>query len=258
MQGIRHRHKPAIIFFLLILAVALPLCVMAAPLTPPAKKSVKIHGKITDANGDPVEFATVRIAGTALGTTSSLEGDYSLSAPAADTITVHFSCIGFREDMRRLIDPEGDVTLNVRLALADEVLGEVQITEIRKQTGSIATIDASELRRNPDASGGSVESLLTTMAGVTGSNEMSAQYSVRGGSYDENSVYINGIEVYRPLLVTSGQQEGLSIINPDLVGAIGFSTGGYPAEYGDKMSSVLSPKVSKVHYPLRSWEAPCR
>ncbi len=239
MQGIRHRHKPAIIFFLLILAVALPLCVMAAPLTPPAKKSVKIHGKITDANGDPVEFATVRIAGTALGTTSSLEGDYSLSAPAADTITVHFSCIGFREDMRRLIDPEGDVTLNVRLALADEVLGEVQITEIRKQTGSIATIDASELRRNPDASGGSVESLLTTMAGVTGSNEMSAQYSVRGGSYDENSVYINGIEVYRPLLVTSGQQEGLSIINPDLVGAIGFSTGGYPAEYGDKMSSVL-------------------
>ncbi len=77
------------------------------------------------------------------------------------------------------------------------------------------------------------------MAGVTGSNEMSAQYSVRGGSYDENSVYINGIEVYRPQLITSGQQEGLSIINPDLVGSIGFSTGGFPAEYGDKMSSVL-------------------
>ncbi|WP_300859327.1 TonB-dependent receptor plug domain-containing protein, partial [uncultured Duncaniella sp.] len=81
--------------------------------------------------------------------------------------------------------------------------------------------------------------LITTMAGVTGSNEMSSQYSVRGGSYDENSVYINGIEVYRPLLITSGQQEGLSVINPDLVGAIGFSTGGFPAEYGDKMSSVL-------------------
>jgi len=81
--------------------------------------------------------------------------------------------------------------------------------------------------------------LLQTMPGVTASNEMSSQYSVRGGSYDENSVYINGIEVYRPQLVTSGQQEGLSIINPDLVGAVGFSTGGFPAEYGDKMSSVL-------------------
>ena len=74
---------------------------------------------------------------------------------------------------------------------------------------------------------------------MTGSNELSSQYSVRGGSYDENSVYINGVEIYRPQLVSSGQQEGLSIINPDLVGAIGFSTGGYPAEYGDKMSSVL-------------------
>lgn len=235
-------HKAATgIIYLLLLLTGITTGAAATPgaVTQPSKRSVKIHGKITDANGDPIEFATIRIAGTALGTTSGLDGGYSLSAPAADTITVHFSCIGFREDKRRLIDPEGDVTLNVRMAVADEVLGEVQITEIKKQTGSIATIDASELRRNPDASGGSVESLITTMAGVTGSNEMSSQYSVRGGSYDENSVYINGIEVYRPLLISSGQQEGLSIINPDLVGAIGFSTGGFPAEYGDKMSSVL-------------------
>lgn len=200
---------------------------------------VKIHGKITDANGEPVEFATVRIGGTAIGTTSGLDGDYSLSCPPADTITVHFSCIGYRDEMRRLIDASGDVTLNMRLQLTTEMLQQVEVTELKKQTGSIATIDASELRKNPDASGGSVESLITTMAGVTGSNEMSSQYSVRGGSYDENSVYINGIEVYRPLLITSGQQEGLSVINPDLVGAIGFSTGGFPAEYGDKMSSVL-------------------
>ncbi|MDE6853996.1 MAG: TonB-dependent receptor plug domain-containing protein, partial [Muribaculaceae bacterium] len=91
----------------------------------------------------------------------------------------------------------------------------------------------------PDVSGGSVESLLTTMAGVNSNNEMSSQYSVRGGSYDENSVYINGIEVYRPQLISSGQQEGMSIVNPDMVGAIGFSTGGFSAQYGDKMSSVL-------------------
>lgn len=226
MQGLSPRH---IILFLLISPV---IAIISAA-------QVKLHGKITDAAGEPIEFATVHIAGTAIGTTSGLEGEYSLSCPAADTITVHFSCIGYREETRRLIDASGDVTLNMRLQLTTEMLQQVEITELKKQTGSIATIDASELRKNPDASGGSVESLLTTMAGVTGSNEMSSQYSVRGGSYDENSVYINGIEVYRPLLVSSGQQEGLSVINPDLVGAIGFSTGGYPAEYGDKMSSVL-------------------
>ena len=200
---------------------------------------VKIHGKITDNEGKPVEFATVRIGGTAIGTTSGLEGDYSLSCPSADTITLHFSCIGYREENRKLIDAKGDITLNMRLQLNSEMLQQVEVTELKKQTGSVGTIDASELRKSPDVSGGSVESLITTMAGVTSSNEMSSQYSVRGGSYDENSVYINGIEVYRPLLVTSGQQEGLSIINPDLVGSIGFSTGGFPAEYGDKMSSVL-------------------
>ena len=226
MQGLSHRHTLILLFLSPLLALI-------------GYAQVKIHGKITDANGEPVEFATVRIGGTAIGTTSGLEGDYSLSCPAADTITVHFSCIGYREETRRLIDASGDVTLNMRLQLTTEMLQQVEVTELKKQTGSIATIDASELRKNPDASGGSVESLITTMAGVTGSNEMSSQYSVRGGSYDENSVYINGIEVYRPLLITSGQQEGLSVINPDLVGAIGFSTGGFPAEYGDKMSSVL-------------------
>ncbi len=200
---------------------------------------VRIHGKITDAQGEPIEFATVRIGGTAIGVTSGLEGEYTLSCAKADTITVYYSCIGYREEKRRLIDPEADVTLNVRLQLDTELLQQVEVTELKKQTGSVATIDASQLKRSPDVSGGSVESLLTTLAGVTGSNELSSQYSVRGGSYDENSVYINGVEIYRPQLVSSGQQEGLSIINPDLVGAIGFSTGGYPAEYGDKMSSVL-------------------
>lgn len=228
MSAKRSLHLIRYIF--LLLAVALPASLCA---------QIKIHGKITDPNGEPIEFATVRIGGSAIGVTSGLEGEYSLSCAKADTITVYFSCIGFREEKRRLIDSDKDVTLNVRLQLNTELLNEIEVTELKKQTGSISTIDASQLRKSPDASGGSVESLITTMAGVTGSNELSSQYSVRGGSYDENSVYINGVEVYRPQLVSSGQQEGLSIINPDLVGAIGFSTGGYPAEYGDKMSSVL-------------------
>ena len=115
----------------------------------------------------------------------------------------------------------------------------VEITDIQKQTGSLQKINPNSGKLAPDASGGSVEGLLSTIAGVSTGNEMSSQYNVRGGSYDENLVYINGIEVYRPQLVSSGQQEGLSIINPDMVGSIGFSTGGFSAKYGDKMSSVL-------------------
>ena len=119
------------------------------------------------------------------------------------------------------------------------MLQGVEVTEVRKQTGSMQHLDASDYKLAADATGGSIESMISTMAGVSSGNELSSQYSVRGGTYDENSVYINGIEVYRPQLITSGQQEGLSIINPDLVGAVGFSTGGFPAEYADKMSSAL-------------------
>jgi hypothetical protein len=118
-------------------------------------------------------------------------------------------------------------------------LGELEVVEIRRQTDQMQTIDAQSMRLTPDASGGSVEAVLSTMAGVSSKNEMSSQYMVRGGSYDENSVYINGIEIYRPQLISSGQQEGLSIINPDMVGSVSFSTGGFSAAYGDKMSSAL-------------------
>lgn len=223
----------------IILRIYFSLLFVMLPLAGFAQSKVRLHGKVTDANNDPVEFATVRIGGTATGTTTSLEGDYALTCARADTLVVYFSCIGFREVKKTLIDPQEDVTLNVLLPMDTEVLSQVEIVELKKQTGSVERLDISDIKRSPDASGGSVEAVLTTMAGVTGSNEMSSQYSVRGGSYDENSVYINGIEVYRPQLVSSGQQEGLSIINPDMVGAVGFSTGGFPAEYGDKMSSVL-------------------
>lgn len=219
-------------FIIAVLAMVVALSGMAI-------ENVKIHGKVTDQAGDPVEFVTVRIGGTAIGTNTGLQGEYSLTTAKSDTITVHFSCIGFKEEKRVLLDASGDVTVNMRMVPSSVDLGEVEVTEIRRQTGSMVSLDRDELRLSPDVSGGSVEALITTLAGVNSSNEMSSQYSVRGGSYDENSVYINGIEVYRPLLISSGQQEGLSIINPDLVGAIGFSTGGFTAQYGDKMSSVL-------------------
>jgi len=204
-----------------------------------AKGPVKISGTVTDEKNEGLEFVTVKVQGTAIGTITGAGGKYSLTAPEADTIRVIFTCIGFEESKRRLIDASGEVTVNVKMSPASYALGGVEVTDYQKQTSGMQKIDNGNYRLAPDVSGGSVEALISTMAGVSSSNEMSSQYSVRGGSYDENSVYINGIEVYRPQLISSGQQEGLSIVNPDMVGAIGFSTGGFPAQYADRMSSVL-------------------
>ncbi len=223
--------KKYIRYILILLAIFVTI--------PLAMSQVRIHGKIVDQADEPLDFVTVRIAGTAVGTTSGLDGTYALSVAESDTIKVIFTSIGYQEVNRTLIDATGDVTLNVRMSENTHELGEVEVIDFKKQTNQMQHLDGSISRLSPDVNGGSVESLLTTMAGVNSTNEMSSQYSVRGGAYDENSVYINGVEVYRPQLISSGQQEGLSIINPDMVDAIGFSTGGFEAEYGDKMSSVL-------------------
>ena len=206
-----------------------------------AQAQVKIHGRVIDQNGDPLEFVTVRIDRTAIGTNTGIDGTFKLSCPppANDTLTVVFACIGYDELRRQLIKPKGDLALNVRMKQKDHELKEIEVTDFRKQTNQMQNIDTKSYRLAADATGGSVESMLTTLAGVNSSNELSSQYSVRGGTYDENSVYINGVEVYRPQLVSSGQQEGLSVINPDMVGNVAFSTGGFGVEYGDKMSSAL-------------------
>ena len=200
---------------------------------------VKISGKVVDETGQPIEFATVRVVGTTLGTNTDLKGMYELSVPKQDTIMVEFSCLGYSSVKRQLIKPEGSVTLNPKLYEKSTELAEVQVTEFKKQTNTMQGVDVSTLNLTPSVGGRSVEAVISTMAGVSSKNEMSSQYMVRGGSYDENSVYINGIEVYRPQLISSGQQEGLSVINPDMVNSVNFSTGGFNAEYGDKMSSVL-------------------
>ncbi len=204
-----------------------------------AVAQVKISGKVVDEDGKPVEFARVSITGTAIGTTTDTKGLYELTAPTRDSVMVQFDCLGYSTVKRLLIKPTGSVSINPKLYKKAMELGEVQVTEFKKQTNTMSDIDINNLKLTPDINGGSVEGVLATQAGVSQKNEMSSQYMVRGGAYDENSVYINGIEVYRPQLVTNGQQEGLSIINPDMVRAVRFSTGGYNAEYADKMSSVL-------------------
>lgn len=200
---------------------------------------VHISGKVVDNEDKPIEFGTVQIKGSAIGTNTDLQGNYTLSVAERDTIDVVFSCIGFKTVNKRLINPKGNITLNARLYTDTQILEELQVDGFRSNVNGMQTLDVESFGLSPDVSGGSVESLLATMPGVNSNNEMSSQYSVRGGTFDENSVYINGVEIYRPQLMKSGQQEGLSIINPDMVGNLKFSSGGFPARYDDKMSSVL-------------------
>ena len=202
-------------------------------------ENINISGKIVDGEDKPIEFATIRMGGTAIGTNSNLQGDYSLTIAERDTVEMIYSCIGFKTVTHTLIKPKGSITLNVRLYTNDVDLKELEVIGYRNNINGMQTFDTESFKLSPDVSGGSVEAMITTMPGVNSSNEMSSQYSVRGGTFDENSVYINGIEIYRPQLVRSGQQEGLSVINPDMVGNLKFSSGGFPARYTDKMSSAL-------------------
>lgn len=215
------------------------VCILSLGVFTGHADNITLSGFVKDAEGKPIEFATVKVQGKAIGTLTELDGSYKLVLAEADTIPMQFSCMGYRDVKKELIGAKGEVTLNVMLPVNDIVLNEVEVTAYRNNIGGMDQIDVKDIKLSPDVTGGSVEGILTTMAGVNSSNEMSSQYSVRGGTYDENSVYINGTEIYRPQLVRSGQQEGLSIINPDLVGNIKFSTGGFPARYADKMSSAL-------------------
>jgi hypothetical protein len=169
---------------------------------------------------------------------TNLNGEFSMQLQSADSVEVRFSMIGYKTKTRVLRRPKGKMTLQVQLFDAG-LLDEVVITEQRRQTGTTQEIDTKQMSNTPSASGNKVEELIQQQAGVSTHSELSSQYNVRGGSFDENSVYINNVEVYRPFLVRSGQQEGLSIINGDMVEKVGFSTGGYEAKYGDKMSSAL-------------------
>ena len=199
-------------------------------------QSFTLQGRVTDQENNPVELASVVSQGKL--TMTNLNGEFSMQLQSADSVEVRFSMIGYKTKTRVLRRPKGKMTLQVQLFDAG-LLDEVVITEQRRQTGASQELDVKDMKQAPSASGNAVEELIQQQAGVSTHSELSSQYNVRGGSFDENSVYINNVEVYRPFLVRSGQQEGLSIINPDMVEKIGFSTGGYEAKYGDKMSSAL-------------------
>lgn len=204
-----------------------------------------ISGTITDDEHQPLEIATIKVEGQMAGTVSDLEGKYSVTVQSTDSVVLTFSMIGYQTRKRTLRNPRGKVTLNVMLPASDYALEGVTVKEMHRQTGQNTRIQSEQAKLMPTATGNAVEELIATQAGVSSHNELSSQYNVRGGSFDENSVYVNGIEIYRPLLVRSGQQEGLSFINPDMVESIQFSSGGFEAKYGDKMSSVLDIQYKK-------------
>ena len=205
----------------------------------------KISGYIRDADGNPLDLVNILVKNTLNGTMSNEKGHYSLSVATGDSVTLIYSCLGYNKAERILPQVTKDMRLNVQMNYTSLELGEVVATAIRKQTTTLETLNADRVKLLPDPAGGSIESLVVTFAGVTSNNELSSQYSVRGGSYDENIVYVNGLEVFRPLLIRSGQQEGLSFINPDMTEAVNFSAGGFEARYGDKMSSVLDITYKK-------------
>ena len=216
---------------ILALILFLPLCSLQA-------QEFTLTGRVVDSHDSPIELASVSCLSQGKATMTDLKGHFSISLRSADSVAVKFSMIGYKSKTRILRRPRGKQTLRITLQPMD-ALSEVVVTEKRRQTTATEQLDIKNLKDTPSASGNAVEELIQQQAGVSSHNELSSQYNVRGGSFDENSVYINNVEIYRPLLIRSGQQEGLSIINPDMVESIGFSSGGFEAKYGDKMSSAL-------------------
>jgi hypothetical protein len=209
-----------------------------------AQTKVRVYGYVIDTNNRGIELANVFFDKTNVGTTTNQNGYYELSMNVKDSAILVYSMLGYQTIKHTIHPRQQIIQISVQLPTLSKQMSEVNVTGQRRQTSTLDMLDPAKLKVMPNAAGG-IESLLITFAGVSSSNELSSQYNVRGGNFDENAVYVNGIEVYRPLLIRAGQQEGLSFINPDMVQNVGFSAGGYDAKFGDKMSSVLDIQYKK-------------
>jgi len=224
--------------FLCILFLTLSLSATAQ------KKPAYISGKVIDENEDPVAKVTVTLLGKQGGTLTSDSGTFKIKIPADKAIALIFSFSGYREEQRNFYLSENETeTLTIKLERGGKVLETVVVEDEtgRKETG-LTKINPKNALILPSTVGG-VEGLIKTLVGSN--NELTSQYNVRGGNYDENLIYINDFEIFRPYLVNNGQQEGLSFINPELARNINFYNGGFQAKYGDKISSVLDIQYKK-------------
>ncbi|MFV8367643.1 TonB-dependent receptor [Flavobacterium sp. XS1P27] len=217
-----------LIFVFYLFLVSLPLLAQTA----------RIKGVILDKNNQPVD--NVNVSYSSIGTQSNKNGFYDLKVPANEKVTLVFTHVSLKKiTVIFSLDTNEQKEFNPVMSDQEEQMGEVIVTSNnRKLIQGVATIEPEMIRKIPGANAG-IENILKTLPGVNSNNELSTQYAVRGGNYDENLVYVNEIEVYRPFLIRSGQQEGLSFTNTDLVQNVDFSAGGFQAKFGDKLSSVL-------------------
>ncbi len=198
-----------------------------------------LTGSVKDSIGDPIELANVALLGTGDGTMTDKNGVFQMEIPTGRSYTAVVSCVGYRTEQFAVRLQAGETReLHVSLSRDVRSIQEVSVSARQERASTFQRIDVEDLTYMPSATG-KVEAIIKSQAGVSSGNELSSQYAVRGGNFDENLVYVNDIEIYRPFLVRSGQQEGLSFVNSDLVSSVKFSAGGYDARYGDKMSSAL-------------------
>jgi len=227
------------------LILFLPVLLLISSLWGYGQSTALLRGKVTDQDGRPLELVNVAVVGTSLGTITTSKGEYALRIPADSACVVDYSFIGYQTQRFQVTLHSGSSReLNVSLQLSATELQPVEVRDEQVRYTNYIRLDPKEAKMVPSITGG-IEALIKTLPGVASANELSSQYSVRGGNYDENLVYVNGIEIYRPFLIRSGQQEGLSFINSDLVSNITFSAGGFEAKYGDKLSSVLDIQYKK-------------
>ena len=207
-------------------------------------QNARIKGVILSENGEAISEVNVTAADKSTKTNEN--GFYQLVVPANKKIQVVFTHVTLKKYTVSIeLKPNEDYEFNPQLSDKAESLGEVTVTAgNRKRIQGITVIEPEVIRKIPGANAG-IENIIKTLPGVNSNNELSTQYSVRGGNYDENLVYVNEVEIYRPFLIRSGQQEGLSFTNTDLVQNVDFSAGGFQAKYGDKLSSVLDISYRK-------------
>ena len=203
---------------------------------------VAVKGKVLDNENQPLEMVHVSIKGTTLGVVTNSRGEFVLPTVSGKSVVLVFSSVGFEKSELEVVLSENPSVIQVMKPDLQKIQ-EVVVAGRGEHPNSVTILP--QLTQRLPAMAGGVETLIKTLPGVSNNNELSSQYSVRGGNFDENLVYVNGIEIIRPFLVKSGQQEGLSFINPDMVSSIGFSSGGFDASYGDKMSSVLDITYKK-------------
>lgn len=205
-----------------------------------------LKGVLKDTKGVPLDMVNVVLMEyPTLGTTTNAKGEFLLRIPARKQLTIVFSSLGYKTFKDSVFaQPEETVIKNIEMPEQNLELAEIIVREQRRSGGSLTSLDPKIVSAIPNSSG-AIETMLKTLPGVSSNNELSSQYTVRGGNFDENLVYVNDVEVYRPFLIRAGQQEGLSFVNGDMVSTVDFSAGGFAAKYGDKMSSVLDINYRK-------------